>query len=174
MKTIFLALLIVILLVNRQLKPRPINTKMLLLPILLMLYVSYLAYQAGVEVEEATSLLITVLMGIGVGWLQGRFTRVYQSNGVWMTVGSMTSILVWLLSIPIRLIVKYGFVELLDIEVKLVGNLAYVPILFSLGAIILGRALYLVYHNPIEFREAANTTRYERRQARRMTNNNND
>lgn len=174
MKTIFFAILILILLVNRQLKPRPINRNMLLLPILLLLYVSYLASQAGVEIEEATSLLLTALMGMGVGWIQGRFTNVYRSHGVWMTVGSISSVLVWLLSIPIRLIVKYGIVNILEIEVKLVEDLAYVPLLFSLGAMILGRALYLVSKYPSQFSEAANTTRYERRQARRISRGSKD
>lgn len=174
MNTIFLAILILILLVNRQLKPRPIKGSMLLLPLLLMLYVSYLAYQAGIEGGEAISLLLTTVMGIGVGWLQGRYTSVYQHNGIWMTVGSIKSILVWLLSIPIRLIVKYGFVEMLSIKIHLVDEFTYLPLLLSLSAIVLGRSLYLTFRYPVEFREAVELTRYERRQARKVSRNIND
>ncbi|NIK79159.1 hypothetical protein FHS15_004317 [Paenibacillus castaneae] len=167
MNTIFIAILILILLVNRQLKPRPIKGNVFFLPLLLILFASYQAYQAGVEGGEGISLLLGAGMGLGVGWLQGRFTAVYQKNGIWMTVGSIWSIAIWLLSVPIRLIIKYGFVELMHINVHLTGEYAFAPILLSLGAIVLGRALYLISRYPLPLREAAGTTRYERRRARK-------
>jgi len=167
MTNIFLALLILVLLIKRQLEPRPIKSSLYTFPIILLLYGSYLASAAGIKPLEGIALGLGVLLGIIVGLIQGRFTKVFQQNGIWMVAGSFWSLAVWLLSIPIRFLIKMSFIQILHIPVHLTGEYTFVPYLFSLAGIIAGRAIYLALKYPKEFKEGTSTSRYERKQAKR-------
>jgi hypothetical protein len=167
MSSLFIFGLFFVLLVNRQLKPRPIKRNVLVLPLLLIFYAIYNALEAGIEIGESASLLLGAALGVVVGWIQGRFSTVYKQNGIWMTVGSIWTVAIWLLSVPIRLLVKYGFVELLDIKVLLIDEYAFVPLLLSLGAIVFGRGLYLFFHYPSEFNEAVGSMGHTRHRAQK-------
>jgi hypothetical protein len=167
MTNIFLALLILVLLIKRQIQPRPIKSSLYIFPIILLLYGSYLASDAGVKTLEGISLGLSVFLGLLVGLVQGRFTRVFQQNGIWMVAGSFLSLSVWLLSIPIRFLIKMSFILVLHIPVHLTGEYSFVPYLFSLAGIIGGRAIYLAIKYPKEFKAGTSTSRYERKQAKR-------
>lgn len=144
MKMVFIAILLVVVMVRRQLQARPVKTNMFSFPLLVLAFGVYEAAQAGVQTGEGISLLLGALMGAAVGWWQGAFTRVYEERGVLYTVGSVGSILIWFASIPIRLVIKYGFVLLLDIPIHLTGDYMYVPYLISLAGIWIGRSCYLM------------------------------
>jgi hypothetical protein len=163
---LFIGFLLLIMLMLRQFRPRPIKRSLFTLPLLLLAYGIYVSSQAGVEVGEGAALLLVTLMGLAVGLVQGRFTRVFEMDGVWMASGSVASVAIWLLSIPIRYVVKLGFIMLFDIPVHLTGAGAFVPFLFSLAGIVLGRAVYLAAKHPEEMTKAAAATRFERRRAR--------
>jgi len=167
MSHIFLALLILVLLIKRQIEPKPIKSSLYILPIILLLYGSYLASDAGIKTLEGISLGLGVFLGIIVGLIQGRFTHVFQQNGIWMVAGSFLSLSVWFLSIPIRYLIKMGFIQVLHIHVHLTGEYSFVPYLFSLAGIIAGRSIYLAIKYPNEFKAGTSTSRYERKQAKR-------
>jgi hypothetical protein len=167
MANIFLALLILVFFIKRQIVPRPIKSSLYTLPIILLLYGSYLASKVGIEIMEGVSLGLAFLLGIIVGLIQGRFTQVFQQNGIWMVAGSLWSLGVWLLSIPIRFLIKMSFIQVLHTPVHLTGEYSFVPYLFSLAGIIAGRAIYLAIKYPKEFKAGTSTSRYERKQAKR-------
>lgn len=150
MSYVWIGLLVHVVMLKRQIEPRPMRKSLSALPVLLLAFAIYLAAQASVQTGEGLSLLLTALMGAGVGILQGKFTRVYQANGTWMMAGSIVSLALWLLSVPIRYGVRIGFVQVFGFHVALTGQYAYVPFLFSLAGILLGRALYLIFRYPNE------------------------
>jgi hypothetical protein len=88
-----------------------------------------------------------VLGGI-VGMVQGKIVKVYQEHGVWWVAGSIVTLLIWLISIPIRLIVKYGYIQLLHVPTVLTGDLVCVPFLFSLAGILIGKVFILSLRYP--------------------------
>ncbi|MFC5450810.1 hypothetical protein [Paenibacillus aestuarii] len=155
MSNIFLCLIILLLIVRSQLRVKPLRRSLFTLPLLLLFYAIYLAAQAHVQPGEGISLALSALLGSGVGLFQGRLTRVYVDNSVWMMAGSWAGLAVWLLSIPLRFIVRYGFVELSGIDVVLTGAQAYVPFLFSIAGILLGKVLMLSLLYPEQMRAAA-------------------
>jgi hypothetical protein len=152
MPNLFLCMMIVILVVRSQLKAMPLKRSLFTLPLLLLFYAIYTAAQAHVQSGEAISLALGTVLGGGVGLLQGRLARVYVDNSTWMIAGSWAGLAVWLLSIPLRFVVRYGFVELGGIDVVLTGSQAYVPYLFSIAGILLGKVLMLtlLYPGPMQ------------------------
>jgi hypothetical protein len=164
MSKVWLAALLLVWLVKNQLAAKPLRSSLFTFPLLLLAVAAYSAYTAGVRTGEGISLGIAVVLGIGAGLVQGKFTAVYEENGVWMRAGSFAALLVWLLSVPIRFCVRYGFVELFHIEQHLTGSSAFVPYLFSLGGILLGKVIMLALRYPEPMMAAA---RGERRLSRR-------
>ncbi|GIP23479.1 hypothetical protein [Paenibacillus sp. J22TS3] len=162
MDYVWIALLVLIIMGKRQLAPRPVSARIVTVPLILALYGGYLAAKLSVGVGETASLLIGLGLGAAVGLYQGRFVRVFEQGGVWMTQGSVVTLGIWLLSIPLRLVIKYGFTELFHIPVKLTGSYMFVPYLFSLSGIMLGRAAYLIIKYPDEFQQAAGISRQEK------------
>lgn len=167
MSHLWIGLLLLIVLAGRQLRSRPIKRNLYTFPILLLGYAVYLSSNAGVQTGEGISLLVSAALGAVVGLLQGRHTRVFDLNGVWMIAGSFTSVLIWLFSIPIRYIVHLGLIRVFDIPVALTGTYAFVPFLFSVAGILLGRTLYLSLKYPGEFMKGASMSRRERRLSQR-------
>ncbi|WP_433945246.1 hypothetical protein [Paenibacillus sp. SN-8-1] len=155
MNYIWMALLILIVMAKRQLTPRPISAGLVTFPLILICFGGYITTQLSLGGGEITSLVLSLVMGAAVGLYEGRFVRVFEQGGIWMRQGSIVTLGIWLLSIPVRFIVKYGFIQLCHIPVQLTGSYAYVPYLFSLAGIMLGRAGYLIVKYPGEFQKSA-------------------
>ncbi|MFD0694528.1 hypothetical protein ACFQZT_10535 [Paenibacillus sp. GCM10027628] len=155
MPNLFLCAVILILVIRNQLKAKPLKRSLFTLPLLLLFYAIYVAAQANVQTGEAISLALGALLGGGVGLIQGRLARVYVDNSTWWVEGSWASLAVWLISIPLRFVVRYGFVELGGIPVVLTGDQAYVPFLFSIAGILLGKVLMLTFRYPGPMQAAA-------------------
>jgi hypothetical protein len=163
MSHLWIGLLLLIVLAGRQLRPRPVKRSLYTFPLLLMGYAIYLSSSAGVQTGEGITLFVSAALGGVVGLVQGRHTRVFDLNGVWMISGSFISVAIWLFSIPIRYIVHLGLIRVFDITVALTGTYAFVPFLFSVAGILLGRTIYLTLKYPDEFMQGASMTRRERR-----------
>jgi hypothetical protein len=163
MQQLWIAIVLVICMAARQLTAQPINRKLYTIPVLALVYGLYVAYGHGAQNADMLSLLISAALGGVVGFLQGRFIRVFDRNGVWMMLGSVASVAIWLLSVPIRFAVHYGFDSLSGIEPVLTGSLAFVPFLFSIAGIMLGRVLYLTLKYPNEMMTGVSMSRRERR-----------
>ncbi|MNM83251.1 hypothetical protein D3C81_953060 [compost metagenome] len=159
MSYIWIALLILIVMAKRQLTPRPISAGLVTFPLLMVCYGGYIITQLSLGSGEIVSLILSLAMGAAVGLYEGRFVRVFEQGGIWMRQGSIVTLGIWLLSIPVRFIIKYGFIQLFHIPVQLTGSYAYVPYLFSLAGIMLGRAVYLILKYPGEFQKSAVTNR---------------
>ncbi|MCZ8514317.1 hypothetical protein O9H85_18170 [Paenibacillus filicis] len=81
-KDIILGIIILVLVAQRQLKPRPLSGRLLLLPLILGAYALYAA--AGnptVQIPGWISLLLTVVLSFFVGLIRGRVTRVKMVVG---------------------------------------------------------------------------------------------
>ncbi|MEC0370311.1 hypothetical protein [Paenibacillus chibensis] len=167
MNQMWIGVLVILILAARQLNAKPMKRSLFVLPIIMFGYGLYFCASSGVQTGEAVSLAIMTVMSLAVGFVQGHLTRVYQHNEVWMIAGSWLSVAVWLFSLPIRFIVKYGFIHLFNIPVVLTGDRMFVPFLFAVARIVLGRAIYFAVKYPDEFMEAASMSRYERRSRRR-------
>jgi hypothetical protein len=168
MTYILLALAILLVLISNHLKPKPLKRSLFTMPVILLIYAVYLASDAHVQSGEAISLAISLILGGVVGMIQGKIVKVYQEHGVWWVAGSFVTLLIWLISIPIRLIVKYGYIQLLHVPTVLTGKLAYVPFLFSLAGILIGKVFILSLRYPKQMKAAANDEyRTSRRRARR-------
>ncbi|RUT31690.1 hypothetical protein EJP77_09880 [Paenibacillus zeisoli] len=159
MNYIWIVLLAVIVITKRQLTPRPISAGLVTFPLLLVCYGGYMVTQLSLGGGEIASLLLSLAMGAAVGMYEGRFIRVFEQDGVYMRRGSLVTLGIWLLSIPVRFIVSFGFTQLLHIHVQLTGSNAYIPFLFSLAGILLGRAVYLIVKYPGEFQRTAAANR---------------
>lgn len=169
MNQLLIALFLIVWMAARQLTARPVKRNLFTVPVVALGFGLYVSYGQGVQTGEMISLLISAALGCMAGFLQGRYIRVIEQNGVWMTVGSAASIAIWLLSVPIRLAVRYGFDQTFGIHAVLTGSYAYVPFLFSIAGIMLGRALYLSFKYPEEMRAGASMSRRERRQRARQS-----
>ncbi|UJF32939.1 hypothetical protein [Paenibacillus hexagrammi] len=148
MMNVGIGLLVVIIIFRSQLKARPVSIKMFTMPLLLLAFAIYESVEAQVQAGEAVSLAMSVLLGAVVGLLQGKFIHVRTVDSVWWAEGSWASLGVWLLSIPVRFAIRYGFIGLLGIPTVLTGSKAYVPFLFSIAGILLGKGIMLVRRYP--------------------------
>ncbi len=177
MTYILLALALLLMLVRNQLKPKPLKRSLFTMPVILLVYAIYLAYNAHVQSGEATSLAISIILGGVIGLIQGKMVKVYQEHDVWWVAGSYLTLAIWFLSIPIRLVVKYGYLELFHFTTVLTGDLIYVPFLFSLAGILIGKVVMLSLRYPEQMLAAANDeyhgARRKARRARRESNHNN-
>lgn len=175
MTYVLIALVILLLLIRHQLKPRPLKRNLFTIPVLLLIYSIYLAWNAHVGGGEAISLAIGFGLGGLIGLIQGKMVSVYQKNDFWWVAGSWLTLGIWLLSIPVRYLVKYGFVEVFHVPTVLTGSNAYVPFLFSLAGILIGKVTTLSFRYPDqmiaaannEFRGARRAARKARREERR-------
>ncbi|WDL97610.1 hypothetical protein [Alicyclobacillus sp. ALC3] len=169
-KDIFIGIIILAILVQRQLVPRPLSGRLLVLPVILALYSLYEAVgQPSIQLTGWISLILTFLLSFIVGLIRGRMTRVYQENGLWMVSGSWWILLFWLLSIPIRYGLSFLLVPLLGAGAAFHGSLTTIPILFSVCGLVLGRAVLLTLRHPVAVREARMShlaARSERRRRR--------
>lgn len=92
-KDVILGIIILALLVQRQLVPRPLSGRLLILPLILGAISLYEAVNnPGVYLASWISLALTMLLSLLVGLIRGRMTRVYQDNGRWMVAGSWKSL----------------------------------------------------------------------------------
>jgi hypothetical protein len=163
---LFIILLIAVVLIRSQLRPKPLTRSLFTIPVLLLIYAVYAGAQAHVQTGEAVSLLLAAGMGGIVGMVQGRLARVYEQHQTWWVAGSWLTLGVWLLSMPIRFLIKYGFIEWFRIHIELTGSSAFVPYLFSIGGILLGKVLMLTLRYPDLMLAAANGEMRRRRSGR--------
>jgi len=94
----------------RQVTPRPPSRlRLYILPILAI----YEAYQSLPRPEvpkiQLLECLLSILVAIVFGFLQARYTKVYQENGVWLLRGDWRYLVTWLLLLVGRLLVAWGF-----------------------------------------------------------------
>ncbi|CAM3064610.1 hypothetical protein [Sporolactobacillus spathodeae] len=168
MNEILIALVLLLLLIRHQLKSRLLKRSLFTLPLLLLIYSIYLSVNAGVSLPESFSLVISTVLGGLIGLIQGKYASVYETDGFWWVRGSWLTLTVWLLSIPVRYLVKYGYLEAFHVHTVLIGSQAYIPILFSLAGILFGKVIMLTWRFPEQMRAAANDQyRGARRAARR-------
>lgn len=168
MNYFIIGLLILFFVVRRQLQARPIKSDLFLLPVLLLFYGAYAASQASVGIGESISLALGLAMGLAIGWAQGFFTSVYRINGIWMEQGTPLSLAIWLLSVPVRFLIKLAFVDVFHISVHLTGSSGVmVPLLVSFAGILFGKAMYLINRYKEQTKEASGMTRRERKYAQR-------
>lgn len=154
-KDIILGIIILVVIIQRQLTPRPLSGRLMLLPLILGAYALYeAAGNSTVQFAGWVSLLLTLAMSLIVGLVRGRMTRLYQENGRWMIAGSWQSLLLWLVSIPIRYGLRFLLVPLLGEGAAFHGSSASLPYLFSITGLLLGRALMLYLRHPEAVRQA--------------------
>lgn len=163
MNELIFALVLLLYMATRQLTARPVKRNLYTLPILGLGYGAFVAYGQGAQGAENIALLILIVLGIAAGWMQGRYIRVFERNGVWMIAGSTASVAIWLLSLPLRAAVHFGFEALCGIQPVLTGSYAFVPFLLSIAGMMLGRALRLTALYPEEMMAGTTMSRRERR-----------
>lgn len=130
-KDIILGIVILAIIVQRQLVPRPLSGRLLILPLLFSAYAFYeAAGNSTVQLAGWVSLILTLLLSLIVGFIRGHMTRVYKENGQWMVAGSWKALLFWLLSIPIRYGLRFLLVPLLVPAQPFTANRAHCPICF--------------------------------------------
>jgi len=162
MTNLLIGALILLIMIRSQLGAKPLKRTAYTLPLLLLLFAVYASQQANVQAGEGVAMSICVALGAVVGLIQGRLIHVYSENGIWWTQGSWLTLLIWLTSVPIRFGVKYGIMELFDIPAQLTGTNAYVPFLYSIAGILLGKAVMLTIRYPNQMLAAA-SGEYRRR-----------
>ncbi|GEO27329.1 hypothetical protein AAC03nite_31140 [Alicyclobacillus acidoterrestris] len=154
-KDIMLGIVILAIIVKRQLVPRPLSGRLLILPLIFSAYAFYeTAGNSTVHLAGWVSLILTFLLSLIVGFIRGHLTRVYQENGQWMVAGSWKALLFWLLSIPIRYGLRFLLVPLLGAGAAFHGQSSSLPYLFSISGLLLGRACMLALRHPEAVREA--------------------
>ncbi|WP_067621446.1 hypothetical protein [Alicyclobacillus acidiphilus] len=154
-KDIIIGAIILILIIRRQLTPRPLSGRLLVLPLILGAYALYeAASNPSIAWAGWVSLMLTLALSFLVGLIRGRIVRVYQENGVWMVAGSVKSLLLWLVSIPIRYGLRFALVPLLGAGAAFHGPSSSLPYLFSIAGLLLGRALMLTLRHPEAVRQA--------------------
>jgi hypothetical protein len=154
-KEVILGIVILALVIQRQLVPRPLSGRLLVLPLILGAFSLYeAAGNPGVRLTGWVSLVLTMALSLVVGLIRGRMTRVYQENGHWMVSGSWKSLLFWLLSIPIRYGLRFLLVPLLGDGAAFHGQTSTLPYLFSISGLLLGRALMLALRHPEAVQQA--------------------
>ncbi|MFD1678272.1 hypothetical protein [Alicyclobacillus fodiniaquatilis] len=157
---VILGIVILLFVVKRQLSPRTLSGGLLFLPLILGAYALYeAAGDSMVQIAGWISLLLTLAMSFIVGLIRGRMTRIYQENGRWMIAGSWQSLLLWLVSIPIRYGLRFLLVPLLGEGAAFHGQTAPLPYLFSIAGLLLGRALILALRHPEAVRQARRACR---------------
>ncbi|MBS4175060.1 hypothetical protein [Bacillus sp. FJAT-49736] len=156
MSNFYIAILILLVIVRSQLRIKPLRRSMFTFPILLLLYALYSCSKAGVDIGEGIGMVIVFSLGAIVGLFQGKFVNVYCEKNEWVVAGSWVTLAIWLVSVPIRYLIKFSYIELLDIPVHLNGNYAYVPFLISIAGILIGKVIMLTIRFPQPILSAAN------------------
>ncbi|MDQ0191380.1 hypothetical protein JI721_06010 [Alicyclobacillus cycloheptanicus] len=155
-RDIIIGIVLLGVLIQRQLTPRPLSGRLLLLPGILGVYAIYAAAgNAQVGLAGWISLLVTLVLSLVVGLIRGRLTHVYQENGRWMVAGSWKTLVFWLASIPIRYGVHFLLVPLLGPGAAFQGSTSTLPYLFSIAGLMLGRAAMLALRHPEAVRQAS-------------------
>ncbi|KEO83849.1 DUF1453 family protein [Tumebacillus flagellatus] len=151
MKTLVIALLIFLVVIRAQLRSRQLSARQFFLPLLVLLFGMYTAASIpGIAVGDWVTLFVGTVLGLIVGMIQGKFVRVFQEGGVWYIAGSIASVGLWLVSIPIRYGLKYGMSALIATPdlFSFDSNNFMVPFLFSIAGLMLGRIIMVCLRYP--------------------------
>lgn len=149
MKNVVIGLLIFIVVIRMQLRSRQLSARQFVLPLLVLLFGMYAA--AGIEgiaTGDWVVLFTGFIVSVAAGMVQGRFVRVFQEGGIWYIAGSLASIGMWLVSIPIRYGLKWGMSSLIATPELFSGDHFMIPFLFSIAGLMLGRIVMVSIRYP--------------------------
>ncbi|MCL6599241.1 MAG: hypothetical protein K6T81_10935 [Alicyclobacillus macrosporangiidus] len=154
-KDVVIGVVLLVWVAQRQLRPRPLSSRLLVWPAILALYSLYEAAQSPhVNMAGWVALIVTLLVSLAVGLVRGYLTRLYQENGQWMIAGSWKSLLFWLVTIPIRWGLRLVLVPLLGPGAALHGPFSALPYLFSITGLLAGRVIGIALRHPDAIRQA--------------------
>ncbi|MTT31956.1 hypothetical protein GMB86_08025 [Terrilactibacillus sp. BCM23-1] len=146
---ILIGSIILVSLIINQLKERPLTAKLYRLPLLLLFTACYSVTQMPfIKFGDLCILSLSLFLSFGFGMLQGRYTPLINHEGAWYIAGSVISLCVWFISVPIRYLLKYIFISLFHLTLHLDGPSSYVIYLFSIAGILLGRYTMLWLRHP--------------------------
>ncbi|PWK08442.1 hypothetical protein [Tumebacillus permanentifrigoris] len=149
MQNVVIGLAIFIIVIRAQLRSRQLSSRQFFLPLLVLLFGMYSAASiSGIAVGDWIVLFTATLLGVAAGLVQGKYVRVYQEGNTWFVAGSLASIGLWLLSIPIRYGVKYGMSALIATPELFSGDHFMIPFLFSIAGLMLGRIAMVCIRYP--------------------------
>lgn len=145
-----IGMLVLLVIICNQLRGRPMTGKLYRLPILLLLSSSYAVSKMPIiSVGDWMVISLGVVLAFGFGMLQGRYTQLINHDGIWYISGSVVTIFVWLVSVPI----KYGLndivISVFHLHLHLNGPSGYLIYLFSIAGLLLGKYTMLMMRHPI-------------------------
>ncbi|NQX66136.1 DUF1453 family protein [Paenibacillus alba] len=149
MMQILIVLAVIFLMVRRQLGTRTVSRRMVILPLILLVYGFYMASSiSGMDAGGWLLLILGAVIGFPIGIWQGILTKVFREGGVWMTKGSPIGLAVWLLSIPVRYGLRFGLAYVIPTHASFTGGNASIPFLFAIAGIVLGRLVGICMKHP--------------------------
>jgi hypothetical protein len=156
--TVLIIIGVLVVYLFRMLQLRPIDIKLALLP---AVAIGYGLYKASALAPSPNAGAITILAiclasGLAAGLLLGRHFHIKRlPDGRWGVQGSWTTVLVFLLSYPLALAVRYAAIAIIpdNINFSFGGQDFMIPLLFSIGGLRGGQVLMLYLHYPTALQE---------------------
>ncbi|MCO7174559.1 hypothetical protein ACFP7A_03370 [Sporolactobacillus kofuensis] len=140
--------LLLIVLFN-QLKEKPVTGKLYRQPLALLLFTGLtLSMMPALPLIDWIILITTLCFSFGLGLLQGRFTPLIHHDSTWYLAGSMMSVLVWSLSIPIRYTLNFISIHYLFMTPLLTGASSFIIYFIFIAGFLLGRYSMLLFRYP--------------------------
>ena len=108
--TSLIVLIVLVFFIVRQLQPRkPTRFRFYFMPIIALIAAYENFPKTNVPSSQLLECLVSVLIGIGFGILQARFTKVFQSEGNWYMQGDWKYVTSWLFLIVVRFVIVMVF-----------------------------------------------------------------
>ena len=108
--TSLIVLIVLVFFIVRQLQPRkPTRFRFYFMPIIALIAAYENFPKTNVPSTQLLECLVSVLIGIGFGILQARFTKVFQSEGNWYMQGDWKYVTSWLFLIVVRFVIVMIF-----------------------------------------------------------------
>jgi hypothetical protein len=132
-----------------QLREKPLTGRLYRQPLALLLCASCaLSTMHALPLIDWCMIIATLCFSFGLGLIQGRFTPLLNHDGAWYLAGSIMSVLIWFLSIPIRFALKFFSIHYLASTPSLNGSSSFIIYFIFVAGFLLGRYSMLLLRYP--------------------------
>lgn len=132
-----------------QLREKPLTGKLYRQPLALLICAGVaLSSMPVLPFIDWFMMIATLCFSFGLGLLQGRFTPLLHRDGAWYLAGSIMSVLIWFLSIPIRFSLKFISIYYLSLTPSLNGSASFIIYFIFIAGFLLGRYSMLLFRYP--------------------------
>ncbi|KLI01364.1 hypothetical protein [Sporolactobacillus inulinus] len=132
-----------------QLREKPLTAKLYRQPLALLLCAGLsLSTMHPLPLIDWCMMIATLGFSFILGLIQGRYTPLLNRDGAWYLAGSLISVFVWFLSIPIRSILKFMSIHYLALTPSLNGSSSFIIYFIFIAGFLFGRYSMLLLRYP--------------------------